>query len=1438
MKKLLINLFYAMALAVLVPLGAWAQTITSTITGAGVTSGVYTLSFSDPTLGWDVVSVGEGITLETADGGKGVNLVSNEEMNMSITLQSKFKASGIAWAFSGVCNELISVKSTNDHVIGIKMENEDGTLIDIENYYTNNTYEFSYDSNWFPDYDDVFCMLDNQQLTLTITTTEKYSEFNISGIELYNMYVETGFKSTFSKYDEVEQSGDNYIAKATDTSVNWICDQQIHTDAGRNNGIYFYTDVYGDDGWLQETVYSTGDIHLTSDFACDGELKAVYLSFYHDSQNVMPTIKSLEVEDATGAFNTVNYSQSTNGGTSVITLTPTTTTTVAGRVRITLNIPSGGTYDALTDIAIFGPTTSAITQDDNTDTSADQTNGTITSDITGATDDGHFNYTLSFADPDFGWELTEFNGFEEIKTAADGSGITLVKDSYYDYSPYIILKSKFKPSAVIWENSDNDIIKIKSADDISFTLNLKNESNGSLAEGEAKTNEIQPSVTFGYDYIAYTAPEYLTLTLTFDPTDSINISGIELYNMHFAEATQSTFQGDTYSNEGELLERSGDDYIAKDDVYGRDWLCDQPISVWHGAINFSEVISEHEFNFDTGDVHLTSNFECSGELKVAYLMFSDAITIKSLEVQDASGAFVPVDFTSNVRTYFDDVDDLSQVLYELIPTTTTNVDGQVRITLNISDGGYAGTIYKISLIGLEARESYNFAIGQTNITNTNIGNYEGLSYNADSQTLTMNNAKLTEGLTWYGEGDLTISITGENSVAGGIVKNSSYESNLYITKGSTTDDCSLTITRPATGGPAVADFANASELTIVSETSGLLVIDADTALIVTSAVPAPSIAAVEWDYDGDGHPTVALSSTIDGASMSYSLDGKTFTDYTEPFEITEAGAVYARQTKNGAVSPDTVAYYFAFAGDGMSIAYNGKDTTATAPVLLPAVKGFTPELASNNDDIVTVADSIVTAHGIGQTSIVAYLASNEPVSQVNVLNNPDWMPNISVTVRPDVPVLTSDEETADDVVTVTMETGVESTDMLSVNIYYTTEGSDGVASDPIVYEAPVTLWESSTVRAWVVAQDAKEGYYVSDTVTVSYTVRTAAVITADSVQTVTYNGQPQEVEASIDGGELAVAYYLTADDRAEGAEALETAPTDAGTYYVLLTQADENYAPTQAEVTLTILPKTLTDDMVTLSATELPYSGETQRPEVTVSDGDLMTAADYTVTNEGGVAVGEYTVTVSGQHNYTGTVEKTFAIVTRTLGDDDVTFAEGQQYATYYTVTEDLLLPTNIVAYVVTEVGTEAVTVQTVSYVPRNVPVLLEKTTEQAADTDVQEPADEVETNLLKGTAEDTPVSSISGGTVYVLYGNEFVKTTSGTIPAHRAYLVVTAAQQASPAPRLAIGTGGNTTGIGSVAVGSPAGDYYDLNGLRLQGKPAQKGVYIVNGKKVMVNNK
>lgn len=192
----------------------------------------------------------------------------------------------------------------------------------------------------------------------------------------------------------------------------------------------------------------------------------------------------------------------------------------------------------------------------------------------------------------------------------------------------------------------------------------------------------------------------------------------------------------------------------------------------------------------------------------------------------------------------------------------------------------------------------------------------------------------------------------------------------------------------------------------------------------------------------------------------------------------------------------------------------------------------------------------------------------------------------------------------------------------------------------------------------------------------------------------------------------------------------------------------------------------------------------------------------------------------------------------------NLTFAGNNLWATYYS-TEDLAVPEGLTAYIVDEADdkTGVVTVSAISYIPRYEAVLLKRTNTAVSEYiatayDDEEEEDDI-INLLEGTYQETSVESIlegyvSDASVYVLYNNEFVKTTSGTIPANRGYLVF---GEPANAPKLTIEIGDGATGINDVRskMAEVGSDFYDLSGRKLSGKPTKSGLYIKNGTKVLV---
>ena len=89
----------------------------------------------------------------------------------------------------------------------------------------------------------------------------------------------------------------------------------------------------------------------------------------------------------------------------------------------------------------------------------------------------------------------------------------------------------------------------------------------------------------------------------------------------------------------------------------------------------------------------------------------------------------------------------------------------------------------------------------------------------------------------------------------------------------------------------------------------------------------------------------------------------------------------------------------------------------------------------------------------------------------------------------------------------------------------------------------------------------------------------------------------------------------------------------------------------------------------------------------------------------------------------------------------------------------------------------------------------------------------------------------------YIFNGKEFVWVKeAGTLAAHKCWLEIAKDTGAAAPRRIVFVVDGEATGIAGVAVKvADAEGWYDLSGRKLNAVPTQKGIYIVNGKKVMV---
>ena len=288
--------------------------------------------------------------------------------------------------------------------------------------------------------------------------------------------------------------------------------------------------------------------------------------------------------------------------------------------------------------------------------------------------------------------------------------------------------------------------------------------------------------------------------------------------------------------------------------------------------------------------------------------------------------------------------------------------------------------------------------------------------------------------------------------------------------------------------------------------------------------------------------------------------------------------------------------------------------------------------------------------------------------------------------------------------------------------------------------------------------------------------------------------------------------------------------TNAGNNYTATASAlsNNNYTLLSATALTTNFDINQREVTLTWSNTEFVYDGNPHVPTAEVSNKIGLDVCDVTV-NGGQTQAGDYTATASAlsNNNYKLPSNPTmkFTIKDRTAS---ITFNAGQKYKTFYSGGENLLVPDNVKAYVVTGVAGNTVNITPISYIHANAPVLLESS---SGATTVKDPNETLPTNLLKYASNDvTP-----NGKQYVLYSGEFVRA-SGTIPTNKVYLDLSGSS--SPARSYTISTD-NTTAIEGIFDEEADGEekWYDMQGRRIN-KPTKAGLYIKNGQKVVVKNK
>lgn len=297
--------------------------------------------------------------------------------------------------------------------------------------------------------------------------------------------------------------------------------------------------------------------------------------------------------------------------------------------------------------------------------------------------------------------------------------------------------------------------------------------------------------------------------------------------------------------------------------------------------------------------------------------------------------------------------------------------------------------------------------------------------------------------------------------------------------------------------------------------------------------------------------------------------------------------------------------------------------------------------------------------------------------------------------------------------------------------------------------------------------------------------------------------------------------------------------------YTLRVEAKEGTNFTgYVEKLFTIKSKSLNSDDILITVKK-EVNGNTVTYVPTLKDGSVTLVKDkdytYTIDTSNGIVI-----TFTGKGNYSSAAadKRIYEFIDLLFERPENSTAE--YAALYVTSSADLTTPLGMTAYIVTGVtNKDRVILEEVAYIPKDVPVLM--LSGKRADgfgkvlktSDTYTTDELAEINAKNKLKVNTTAEPIEAAQIYLFYKGEFVLNAEGTLPAGKVYLDLRDTPNPTPAPRLYIVDGGsNTTEIKDVRdkmEDEQNERWFTLDGRMLQGKPTQKGLYIKNGRKVVI---
>jgi hypothetical protein len=567
---------------------------------------------------------------------------------------------------------------------------------------------------------------------------------------------------------------------------------------------------------------------------------------------------------------------------------------------------------------------------------------------------------------------------------------------------------------------------------------------------------------------------------------------------------------------------------------------------------------------------------------------------------------------------------------------------------------------------------------------------------------------------------------------------------------------------------------------------------------------------------------ITISCETDGAIIYYVVDNGESIAYSAPLGLSDD------------VSGHAITAY-AIKSD-MIISANAEATANETKLLLP-----TPTITSGENDVVTFSiNPTITGVTYKYT-----LDGTDP----NDSNGTECSGSFTLDVQAFVKVIsTHSNYVSSGVVTLFNKPDVTlSQDIYTYNntAYEPTVSKVSITISETEYEAPTSPTPTYAIGGYVnninagtatvnlIDDDDSDNIFFSNFST-TFTINPAALtITPDNGQSKQYGDPDPELTYTnvglVEGDVLAGALA-----RAEG--------ENAGTYAINQGTLDNSHNPNYAITfttgkTFAITPKSLgsgTDpaENITIEITEADAAHViVKQGGKALRVGTAGTDYDYSISTTGDADTKYFEVAVTGKNNYTGSFTAKFANVTFGTNDNN------HYWGTFVSNSSDgdFAVPGNMEAYIVTSIDAAAGTVVVegpLDNIPKSEPVLLLSTV-NANGFIVKTKNDGTDPTVTNLLVESTG-TEFDAAKIYLLYRGEFVLNAAGTVTEGKIYLP---RPTAAPA-RLHI-VRSQSTGIDNAQLSTLnsqlSGIWYTLDGRRLSGKPSKKGLYLQNGKKMVV---